>query len=315
MSDKSPASASSSSGESRKSLDSDMYYEDERGDIVPVVFGSAYGPGQYTGTICEDEDGELVGNLGAMADYERTEWHIINMHTPNIIWWGEGPDADGGTIYVDENDVITDPDGEQVLDVNTYVREHHVVRIIHEYRDFQGEEVSEGNEDWIPKRERREEAGLSVSSEESSHNGSDEQEHEEEKEEDEEDEGEEENGEEIEIDREEKSTHSNRDNDNLKSDDDSLSQPSRTPSISSRHRAPQPLSLVLNRSRRVAQRRRSLNAQPAPVRSGDPHFADRAYRPTTRPRQAGLATTRPRRTRRAPERYGFEDDVFEARVI
>ncbi|MCJ1388611.1 hypothetical protein MMC18_001458 [Xylographa bjoerkii] len=322
-------------------------------------FGTAQGPGQWAGTICEDEEGDLVGSQNDSADNERTEFYIIQNHTPNILWYGEGPNARGGTLYVDENDIITDEDGEEVYDVNYHVREKHVVRIIHEYYDYRGLPISSRNEDWESTHDRREEAGLSVTSSEgseedeshegnqngddgnpneddnssshhgnsSSHHGSDSSQRDGNANQD--------NNNSYENNNTscENSNNSDQNNNNPNQDNNSRRNTRSIPSSSSlsslpsdtlspprnappRSRAPRPLPQAAARSRRRrVQRRRTLITQPPPVRSGDPHFAERAYRPTTRPQQAGAVLTRPQRTRRAPERYGFELDVWEARAV
>ncbi|MCJ1434013.1 hypothetical protein MMC27_003378 [Xylographa pallens] len=185
-----PQPPSESASSSDESHNSEEWYEDDLGNWVR--YNTGWGVGRNSGTIMEDYDGDLIGNLGAMADYERTEWHIVNMHTANIIWWGEDADAEGDTIYVDDDGVITDEDGREVWNAHEYVREHHVVRIIHEHYDSSCYWVSEGNEDWIPTHERRLEAGLSVTTSESSDDGSDDEEGEEEGEKEEEGEEEEE---------------------------------------------------------------------------------------------------------------------------
>ncbi|MCJ1432731.1 retrotransposon-like protein 1 [Xylographa pallens] len=169
--------------------------------------------------------------------------------------------------------------GEKRQEYN-YVHKHHVVRIIPEHYDSDCYEVSGKNEDWIPTHERRVEAGLSVPSGESSDDDSDEEEEGEVEEEEEEEEGEEakKEGEEAKEEeeeakeeeeangKEEESTCSNRNDENPNKIDDSSSQHSSTLSISPRRRAPQLPSIVLIRSRRIAQFRWWLNAQPPPLR-------------------------------------------------
>ncbi|MCJ1400151.1 hypothetical protein MMC11_003355, partial [Xylographa trunciseda] len=121
----------------------------------------------FYGTIAENEDGDLIGNFGADVDEDRLARHIILNHSPNIVWWNDDPDTEeGGTIYVDGNHIITDELGEEIWDVHAYVTENHVINIVHEFYDRTGTPIWPVNEDWIPTRERRQDASLSVTSSE-----------------------------------------------------------------------------------------------------------------------------------------------------